>query len=140
MIKTVDKTVVLCISPTLQFCCSPGYYLSTPLFLKLLKQLPFVLIRYVNHHLNYKSKFTKVARNTLHAHFDRPYWSKTLSSILCIFLIIYSVLTNRMSSTFLQTFFGLHNEISISKSIHYYQFSVNFSKRISIPSAVYIHF
>ena len=100
-------------------------------------QLSFILIRCVNHHLNHKSKFTKVTRNALHAHFDRPYWSRTLSSILCIFLIIYSVLTNRMSSTFLRTFFGLHNEISISKSIHYYQFSVNFSKRISIPSAVY---
>ena len=60
--------------------CFAGY-LSTPCSQNCQRNNPYSckVLKTFNCHLDHKHKFTKVTGNTLHVHFDRPYWRKILS-------------------------------------------------------------
>ena len=97
---TVDSTVVLCISQTLQFCCSSALLAIYPLLVLEIVRLTILYsckgLKTFNHHLNQKHKFTKVTENALCIHFW--YTIPQLDSLLYYVLLVLAIYCSHLSN------------------------------------------
>ena len=90
---TINSAVVLYVSRMPQFYYSTGLLFIYSLCLKLLMRTVLNSCKVLKRcHLDLKRKFTKVTGNTWRLIFDRPYWSRTLSSTSCTLGITYIVI------------------------------------------------